>query len=107
MALKEHISKFVKELLKKHQIIVKKKVTLKKEGKISEQGKRTDLQDVTSDVQEGIPLDDIAMDHPETWIKYHKGITSLWNIVNIKHRNEKDELKVIWIYGKAGVWKNI
>jgi len=33
MALKEHISKFVKELLKKHQIIVKKKVTLKKEEK--------------------------------------------------------------------------
>jgi len=83
----------------------KKEGNFKERGKISEQGKRTDLQDVTSDVQEGIPLDDIAMDHPETWIKYHKGITSLWNIVNIKHRNEKDELKVIWIYGKAGVGK--
>lgn len=75
-------------------------------GTISEQGKRTELQSVTDDVQDGISLDDIAMDHPETWIKYHKGITSLWNIVNVKHRND-DKKKIVWIFGKSGVGKTL
>lgn len=46
-------------------------------GVAKEQGKRNDLVQLANAVKEGNTLREIAAEHPEEWIKYHKGITSL------------------------------
>ena len=41
------------------------------------QGKRSDLEAVAEDVRSGMSLDDVAREHPVSYIRYHKGIAAL------------------------------
>lgn len=76
-------------------------------GWISEQGKRTDLEDVAALVEAKASFKQIALSHPTTWIKYHKGIKDLvkaqGGFYDMKHRTTKP--KVIWRWGLTGVGK--
>jgi len=67
-----------------------------------EQGKRTDLEEISDKIKKNVNMKDIAEEHSSSYIKYNKGITALKNIL-CKKRNFMPE--VIWIWGKAGTGK--
>lgn len=71
-------------------------------GDLSQQGKRTDLDDVATAVLNKSSLRDIAMTYPTTFIKYHKGINALAETI-MEHRTTKPT--VHWYYGKSGAGK--
>jgi len=73
-------------------------------GTLSEQGKRTDLDDVADLVEEGATIKEIASSHPTTFIKYHKGIAAL-KAAMYEHRSVAP--KVIWRWGLAGSGKTL
>lgn len=72
-------------------------------GDISQPGKRTDMQDIRNKLLKKKPIKDIALKYPGQYIRYHKGINALNNIINNIPRTEKPF--VTWIYGKSGVGK--
>lgn len=86
----------------------------KKEGKfeefgsLSQQGKRTDLEEVSQMVRDGETMQNIATAHTSTFIKYHKGILAAQNAINglydFKDRTTKP--KVVWRWGDTGVGKS-
>nr|WAE42349.1 MAG: replication associated protein [Cressdnaviricota sp.] len=71
-------------------------------GKAKEQGKRTDLEEVSEMVMEKKTLREICSEHPTTFIKYHRGIEKAMYTM-LEKRTEKPT--IIWIYGKTGVGK--
>ena len=46
-----------------------------------QQGRRSDLKKVAKKILDGVPLRDVALEHPETFIKMHAGIEKLKMIV--------------------------
>lgn len=68
-------------------------------GKISKQGERKDIDMVADMITEGKNLKEIAMEHPTTFIKFHKGIEALHKLT-FSDRTEKPTVK--WIWGLAG-----
>jgi len=44
---------------------------------VSEQGKRSDLQEVADKIKQGACMREVALDHPATFIKYHGGMVEL------------------------------
>lgn len=72
-------------------------------GEEPTQGKRSDLDEVFAMVAAGKTLSQIATEIPSTYVRYHKGITSLKFVVT-KPRNFKTEVIVIW--GETGVGKS-
>lgn len=72
-------------------------------GEISQQGKRTDLDNVADAIiKDNKKVKDVAMDYPVQYIKFHKGIEKLRNLV-IEPRTEPPN--VIVIYGASGLGK--
>lgn len=71
-------------------------------GEISQQGKRTDLEEVAQMVADRKTTEEIAEAYPETFIKYHRGIQELKGTL-MKHRTEQPT--VVWLHGKTGVGK--
>ena len=67
------------------------------------QGKRTDLNEIGERLIGGDEILNVALDYPGQFIRYHKGIEKLWNLVNLKARDEKP--RVYWFWGKAGTGK--
>lgn len=67
------------------------------------QGKRTDLDDVSQLVIDSVPLKDIAMEHPKTFIMYSRGIQNLHAILNMTTRSEMT--LGYWAYGKTATGK--
>lgn len=71
-------------------------------GERPAQGRRTDLEAIAKKaLEEG--LKKTAEDHPAEFIRYHKGLTMLKEIM-FKDRTEAPE--VFWLYGKAGTGKS-
>jgi hypothetical protein len=71
-------------------------------NKYTEQGKRTDLDKVVEDIKLGAKLSDVALANPKPFIKFHNGITKLWNIHQAQTLEEKD---IIVLIGKPGTGK--
>lgn len=69
----------------------------------SEQGKRTDLHNVSAMVLAGASLEDVATAHPNEFIKYHKGITALRNLKCIVRGSAPE---VFLYYGPPGCGKS-
>lgn len=65
-------------------------------------GRRTDLEEVANKIRSGSSPSSIASEHPDMFIKYHKGIFALSNELQ-QHRTTKSVNT--WICGKAGVGK--
>lgn len=66
------------------------------------QGKRTDLEFVAQQVIEKKTLKEIALESPETFIKFHRGITNLKSTLSTKRDGSH---KVFWVWGLSGVGK--
>nr|WAE42797.1 MAG: replication associated protein [Cressdnaviricota sp.] len=71
-------------------------------GECSQQGKRSDLEEVGKLVLAKTPMAVIAAAHPATFIKFHKGINALASTL-MTHRTTRPT--VTWTWGAAGVGK--
>lgn len=72
-------------------------------GKMSEQGRRTDLEVASEMITSGSTLKDVAKAHPSTFVKYHKGLQAL-KCVLVEPRAEVPTVTVL--YGETGVGKS-
>lgn len=71
-------------------------------GEISKQGKRTDLDRMANMIVEGQPVSNVAITYPKDFIKFHRGISALHNILK-PHRTTKP--KCYWFWGDTGTGK--
>lgn len=74
-------------------------------GTPKNQGKRTDLDEVISDVKQGRTIHQIALDHPKQFIHYHSGIKAYkfeWDRSSTK---DWREVEVAVFYGETGTSK--
>lgn len=74
------------------------------EGTPPAQGRRTDLLIVAEAVDDGTGMYEISREHPETYIKYHRGIEK-YKALKYQDRNPNFPPKVVWMWGAAGVGK--
>lgn len=72
-------------------------------GVMSQQGKRTDLMIACELITGGSRLKEVATQHPDTFVKFHKGLKALQTVL-IEPRNEVPE--VIVYYGETGTGKS-
>lgn len=72
-------------------------------GSISNQGKRSDLNEVGLMLINGVSMDSIARDVPGTFIRFHKGLQALRNCTRFQDRTEAPT--AIWNWGKTGTGK--
>lgn len=71
-------------------------------GEISNQGNRTDLEEVSEMLKKKKSLKEIVENFPVVYIKYHKGIEKMQNIL-MPQRTTRPI--VTWLWGKTGVGK--
>lgn len=71
-------------------------------GTISKQGKRSDLQNVTEMIVDNTPMREIALQNPDIYVKYHKGLHALKYVIE---EDRKEPPKVFWRWGKSGTGK--
>lgn len=71
-------------------------------GLISEQGKRSDLEQVVDMIKNKKSKDEIAENFGSTFVKYHKGIECL---INSMQKDRTEPPFVTWLWGKAGTGK--
>lgn len=70
-------------------------------GELSQQGKRSDLEDSKNIIDNGGSLIDLPISHI---VRYHRGFEKYIQL-NMKHRDFNNPPKVIWITGKSGTGK--
>jgi len=70
---------------------------------VKSQGARTDLQNMADYLKAGGSLRDAAMDHPETFIKFHKGVERFYDLIYSIPRETKPT--IYWLYGPTGCGK--
>lgn len=71
-------------------------------GEPTKQGKRTDLEEAAEKVRDRIPLREIAIEHPSTFVRYFKGLEAMQNIL---FTDRTDPPVVTWLWGTTGVGK--
>lgn len=69
------------------------------------QGKRNDLHAVTEMIKEGQSMKRVAAEHPEAYVKFHKGFQKLKDILD-EPRDMDEDPKLIVLYGPAGSGKS-
>lgn len=65
-------------------------------------GQRSDLVNIRDEIVEGKSLIDIALDNPSDYIRYTRGIESLYNMVQRQRAKRRSKAHVIILYGKTG-----
>jgi len=74
-------------------------------GEVAGQGERTDLTEATTALKRK-RLEEVAEEFPETFVKYHKGLTALKAVYDNKELGDKNrDMEVILLYGEAGTGK--
>jgi len=81
----------------------KKEGDFHEQGEISNPGKRTDLQDACALVTSGGSLRRVAQDHPETFVRYHRGLAAL-RLLTQSRRSDPPTVTVL--YGLTGTGKS-
>jgi hypothetical protein len=70
------------------------------------QGKRTDIDDVITMIQEGANLDEIMFEYPKTYLKYQNKIDTFWlKWKERKYKTIKRDIEVYYVYGASGTGK--
>jgi hypothetical protein len=65
-------------------------------GELQSSGKRNDLNDVAEAITKGGSVEDVALSHPSTYIKFHRGIEALHSVVASRRtRSFKTEVSVL------------
>lgn len=73
------------------------------EFKLSQQGKRTDLEDCRKRILEGESEETVSDAHFGTWTRYHRSFKRYKTLKRINQRNWKTQVIVLW--GKPGTGK--
>lgn len=73
-------------------------------GDTPSQGNRTDLKAVCDLIKSGESLQTIASEHPDTWVKFGRGLRDLKLILEDPY--EHDGVRGIWIYGPPKTGKS-
>lgn len=73
-------------------------------GEPQRPGKRNDLSDACEKIKNKVPLKAVAVEHSETFVKYHRGLQALQNVLQ-EPRKVDDPPSTIWLWGAAGVGK--
>lgn len=73
-------------------------------GQISQPGKRTDIEEVAEAIKDGATTHDIAVSHPVTYIKYHKGVDKLMAVLDPP--KERQRPCIMLLYGPPGIGKS-
>ncbi len=72
-------------------------------GEITQQGRRNDLTPACEMIKEGKRMREVAEEHPELFVKFHKGLIALQSIL-IQPRDEVPTVTVL--YGGTGTGKS-
>lgn len=72
-------------------------------GELPSQGKRSDLEAISSSLAAGASVEEIAAEYPGDFIRYHRGIETLHAVYQAP-RNHKT--RVFWLYGPTGTGKS-
>lgn len=67
-------------------------------------GKRNDLAAACKKIKEGAPITEIAQEHPETFVRYNRGLQTLIETIQ-RPRDVNDPPMVLWLYGATGTGK--
>lgn len=67
------------------------------------QGRRTDIHDATDMLNNGSTLQDVAIAHPATFVRYHRGLRE-YQLITQPRRNWKTE--IYWLWGPTGSGKS-
>ena len=87
---------------------VKKGDNWREKGEVSEQGHRTDLNSLYDEIRGGASLSEIVEHHVGAYVRYHKGIEKLMDIVRREQDRESERVDVetIVYIGKSGTGKS-
>lgn len=69
------------------------------------QGKRSDLDEIYSQVKGGASVDDVAWENPSSYLLCHKALEKLEDI-RLRKTLRTEMTEGIWIYGKTGTGKS-
>lgn len=81
----------------------KKEKDFVEKGEMSNQGKRTDIEQATDLIIAGKTMREVALNNPSTYVKFHKGLMAFKSII-LQPRDSVPE--VICYYGTTGVGKS-
>lgn len=73
-------------------------------GKVPTQGKRNDLSAATDMIQLGSSVSEVAQEHPETFVKFGRGLRDLALILQQPYNHECT--RGLWIWGPPGTGKS-
>lgn len=73
-------------------------------GTLSNQGKRTDIDQFVEALETGASMRSTALSQPSTYVKYHKGFHALRNMM-LEPRMLDANPQVIWLHGPTGYGK--
>lgn len=73
-------------------------------GILSQQGKRTDLDNAITDLKDGVPMADIAENHSAVFVKFGRGLRDL--ALTLSKPYNHDRVRGIWIWGPPGTGKS-
>lgn len=71
-------------------------------GTISKQGKRSDLEEIGQEIIDNVPMREIALAHPGTYIRYNRGFHALRSAI-ANDRTERPHVQ--WNWGPTGAGK--
>jgi hypothetical protein len=71
----------------------------------AKQGYRSDLHEITDKIVSGEKLNDLALDFPMQWVKYHRGFESLRQEVMVNESKEFRHVTVNILVGDTGTGK--
>ena len=72
-------------------------------GEMSNQGKRSDIEEATDMILEGHRMREVALNNPSTYVKYHKGLMAFQAVI-LEPRNAVPNVTVL--YGSTGTGKS-
>jgi len=70
------------------------------------QGKRSDLKDACQEIAEGVAEEVIAKDHPETYVRYYRGLREYATALKPKPPRIRPPVQVIYFFGSTGTGKS-
>lgn len=77
-------------------------------GRRAQQGQRSDLSELSSKLMAGSSVEDVALEHPNSFIRYGRGIRDLDSIIRKKKKSEEpvpEFIEVIVLWGESGSGK--
>lgn len=70
-------------------------------------GKRTDLEEVAAAITSGQRMDQVALAYPVQFVRYHKGMNALQEIVqSTKYQEPRTKRYTVYIWGPSGAGKS-